>query len=259
MILPCHAIRLRGESCPTLLPVVKRSAQRLQSHDASDDFVKILRSLGQSENFPIVTHSLSAPMVAIMGLHSVVRKDRGKPVVGIFQYPWFTVMAFFNEHHDLRLIRSLQHRGIRRPSNFRHALATTNASLEFVEPDLYVVPLGAEVDQKIPEDLERSFPDSLVETVVYPVSGAVVPWAPEAVLAIQELPEETAELQPYLSAFCEKRSGFYRTISPPQRKTIELYPSRTEMSCCGFLSWVGSRFSLWRFLAWPGSHLASSL
>ena len=136
-----------------------------------DPFFTVLRELGDSMNFPIITHSLSSPLVAMAGLHTVVSKDRGKPFVGVFLYPWFTVMAFFNEHHDLRLIRSLQHRGIRRPSNFRHALATTNASLEFEDPDLYVVPLGAEVDQKVAEDLERSFPDSHVETVNFPVEG----------------------------------------------------------------------------------------
>jgi len=197
-------------------------------------FVAVLRSLGDSENFPMVTHSLSAPLVAVMGLHSVVRKDRGKPAVGILQYPWFTVLAFFNEHHDLRLVRTLQHRGIRRPSNFRHALATTNASLEFVEPDLYVVPLGAEVDQKVPEDLERSFPGSLVETVAFPVPGPVPAWAPEAILSLEPVPEETEGLS-HTFGVLRTEKWFLQDFLPAVKETIELFPTKNEMRLLRFL------------------------
>jgi hypothetical protein len=173
-------------------------------------------------------------MVAIMGLHSVVRKDRGKPAVGILQYPWFTVMAFFNEHHDLRLIRTLQHRGIRRPSNFRHALATTNASLEFVEPDLYVVPLGAEVDRKIPEDLEGSFPDSFVETVGFPAPGTVPNWAPEVFLSVEPMPAETEGLS-HTFGVLRSEKWFLQDFLPAVKETIELFPTRNEMRLLRFL------------------------
>lgn len=77
-----------------------------------------LREAGEGENFPIITHALSAPLVAIMGLSQSIIQTPGKPFVAILQYPWFTVLAFFNEHADLRLIRTLQHRGLRRPTNF---------------------------------------------------------------------------------------------------------------------------------------------
>ncbi len=199
-----------------------------------DPFFSILRSLGDTENFPIITHSLSAPLVALAGLHSRVRKDREKPFVGILQYPWFTVMAFFNEHHDLRLIRSLQHRGIRRPSNFRHALSTTNASLEFVDPDLYVVPLGSEVDQKVPEDLEKSFSDSLVETVRFPVGGPVPEWAGETILSIEAIPEEADGLS-HTFGVLRAEKWFLQDFLPAVKETVELFPTRTEMRLLRFL------------------------
>lgn len=199
-----------------------------------DPFFTILRDLGDSENFPIVTHSLSAPLVAMIALHSIVRKDSGKPLVGILQYPWFTVMAFFNEHHDLRLIRTLQHRGIRRPSNFRHALSTTNASLEFEDPDIYVVPLGAEVDQKVPGDLEKSFPESLVETVSFPVSGAVPEWAPEMVLSLETMPEEIEGLS-HTFGVLRTEKWFLQDFLPAVQETVELFPSRNEMRLLRFL------------------------
>lgn len=199
-----------------------------------DPFVSVLRELGNRQNFPVVTHSLAAPLVAIAGLHSVIRKDGGKPVVAILQYPWFTVMAFFNEHLDLRLVRTLQHRGIRRPSNFRHALATTNASLEFVEPDLYVVPLGAEVDQKVPEDLKRSFPDSLVETVNFPVPGAVPPWACETVLSVAPMPEEAESLS-HTFGVLRSEKWFLQDFLPASKDRLELFPTRNEMRLLRFL------------------------
>jgi hypothetical protein len=84
-----------------------RISRRLES------FLTILRNLGNDENFPIITHALSAPLLAVMSLPLVVNTKANKPFVAVLQYPWFTAMAFFNEHADLRLIRSLQHRGQR--------------------------------------------------------------------------------------------------------------------------------------------------
>ncbi len=199
-----------------------------------DPFLKILRDLGDKKNFPIVTHSLSAPLVALAGLHSVILPNRGKPVVAILQYPWFTMMAFFNEYHDLRLIRTLQHRGIRRPSNFRHALSTTNASLEFVEPDIYVVPLGAEVDLKVPEDLERSFPGSMVQTVQFPVVGSVSPWAPETILSLETMPEETEGMS-HTFGVLRTEKWFLQDFLPAGQETVELFPTRNEMRLLRFL------------------------
>ena len=193
-----------------------------------DLFFNVLRDLGNRSNFPIITHSLSSPLVIIAGLHSVVREDRAKPFVALMQYPWFTVMAFFNEHHDLRLIRTLQHRGVRRPSNFRHALATTNASLEFEEPDIYVVPLGAETDHAVSTDLSRSFPDSLVETVKFPVHGAVQQWAPEAVLSVEEIPEDTGGTS-YTFGLLRTEKWFLQDFLPAVRETKERFPGRSEM------------------------------
>ena len=73
---------------------------------------------------------------------ALLEKQPEKPFVSILQYPWFTVLAFFNEHADLKLIRTLQHRGMRQASNFRNALFTTSASLEFMDPDLFHHPSG---------------------------------------------------------------------------------------------------------------------
>jgi len=193
-----------------------------------EHFVAAIRKVGDEKNFPIITHTLSAPLVSMSGLHSVIRKDSGKPAVAILQYPWFTVIAFFNEHLDLRLVRTLQHRGTPRPLNFRHALSTTNASLEFLEPDFYVVPLAEKVDLKIPEDLKRTFPDSHVQTVSFPVPASVPEWAPEVILSLEPAPQETEPLSHTFGALRDEK-WFLQDFLPPGKEEIELFPSRNEM------------------------------
>ena len=197
-------------------------------------FVAALRKLGEDENFPIVTHTLSAPLVALAGLPSVIRSAGEKPFVAILQYPWFTVLAFFNEHSDLRLIRTLQHRGMRRPSNFRNALSTTNASLEFVDPDLFVLPLATDVDQKFAEDIAKNFPDSSVETVKFDSVGSLPPEIPEPGFAIQSIPEEE-DSESHTFGVLRREKWFHQDFLPSEKEIIELFPCRNEMRLLRFL------------------------
>lgn len=191
-------------------------------------FVSTLRKVGEEENFPIITHSLSAPLVAISGLPDVISPSGEKPFVAILQYPWFTVLAFFNEHSDLRLIRTLQHRGMQRPSNFRSAIATTNASLEFVDPDLYVVPLAADVDRRFADALAKDFSDSKVKTVEYETKGSLLPGIPEPAISIQAPPEGNAS-ESHTFGMMRREKWFLQDFLPPEKEITELYPTRNEM------------------------------
>lgn len=191
-------------------------------------FADALRNLGGEQNFPVVIHSLSAPLVALMGLPNAIDIKHDRPFVAILQYPWFTAMAFFNEHADLRLLRTLQHRGLRRPSNFRHALSTTNASLEFVDPDIYVLPLGSEADEKLVEDLQKSFPESKVEFTKFPKTGPLPEWMPEPALCLEETGEETEGMSHTFGVLRSER-WFLQDFLPANREVSELYPTRSEM------------------------------
>ncbi len=199
-----------------------------------DPFVTTLRAHGDEQNFPIVIHSLSAPLVVMAALGEAIPPGSEKPFVAILQYPWFTAMAFFNEHRDLRLIRTLQHRGLRRPSNFRHALSTTNASLEFVDPDLHVIPLGEIVDEHIADDLRRSFPDSVVNKVVFPTVGDIPAWMPEPTLSLVASPEDITAFS-HTFGVLKQEKWFLQDVLPARREVIELYPSRNEMRLLRFL------------------------
>jgi len=188
-----------------------------------------LRSASEAENFPIISHALSAPLVAIMGLSQSLKPTPGKPFVAILQYPWLTALAFFNEHADLRLIRTLQHRGLRRATNFRNALATTNASLEFVDPDLFLVPLGGSVDNTLDADLKITFTTSRVEVIQQIQIEGIPNWCPEPAISALPVTAETNGISSNtFSTLRDEKWAFQNFLQTP-REVIEIYPSRSEM------------------------------
>ncbi len=190
----------------------------------------ILRHAGEKENFPVITHALSAPLVAITGFGELAPLTPGKAFVAILQYPWFTVLAFFNERADLRLIRTLQHRGLRRPTNFRNALATTNASLELTDPDLFIVPLGASVDATVEADLKLAFPISRVEVLQPPETEGVPSWCPEPVMAVKPATPPTREgITSHTFQMLREEKWTLQDFLPTPRDVAEIYPSRSEM------------------------------
>jgi hypothetical protein len=191
--------------------------------------IAALREAGERENFPVITHALSAPLIAIMGLNQVLEPTPGKPFVTILQYPWFTALAFFNEHADLRLIRTLQHRGLRRPTNFRNALATTNASLEFIDPDLFLCRLGANVDTTLDADLRITFTTSRVEVVQQkPVEG-IPSWCPEPAIASLPLAAATPAITSHTFAILGEDKWALQNFLPIPKEVIEIFPTRSEM------------------------------
>ena len=191
--------------------------------------VALLRQTGENENFPVITHALSAPLVAIMGLGQSLAPTPGKPFVAILQYPWFTALAFFNEHADLRLIRTLQHRGLRRPTNFRNALATTNASLEFVDPDLFLVPLGGNVDTTLHADLKITFTTSRVEVIQQiPIEG-IPSWCPEPAISAQPAAATAPATGSHTFSILREDKWALQDFLPTPRDIVEIHPGRAEM------------------------------
>jgi hypothetical protein len=191
--------------------------------------IAAMRVAGERENFPVVTHALSAPLVTIMGLNQILEPTPGKPFVTILQYPWFTALAFFNEHADLRLIRTLQHRGLRRPTNFRNALATTNASLEFIDPDLFLCRLGANVDTTLDADLRITFTSSRVEVVQQKQVEGIPSWCPEPEIA--SLRETTAApaITSHTFSILGEDKWALQNFLPTPREVVEIFPSSAEM------------------------------
>ncbi len=188
-----------------------------------------LRDTGERENFPIITHALSAPLVAIMGLSQSLQPTPGRQFVTILQYPWFTALAFFNEHADLRLIRTLQHRGTRRATNLRNALTTTNASLEFVDPDLFLIPLGQTVDTALEENLRATFTTNRVETLRLHQSEGIPEWMPEPAISVQSAVDANPTISNHTFAILRDEKWALQDFLPTPKEIVEIYPSRTEM------------------------------
>ena len=187
-----------------------------------------LRTAGEKANYPIITHALSAPLVTVMGLADRLQLTPEKPFVAILQYPWFTTLAFFNEHADLRLIRTLQHRGIRRATNFRNALATTSASLEFVDPDLFLLPLGQDVDTTLEANLRITFTTSRVEVVKQPAIEGIPDWCPEPAISIETAPAVPTATSHTFTVLRDEKWAL-QDFLPTPKDIVEIYPSRLEM------------------------------
>ncbi len=189
-----------------------------------------LRQAGERENFPVITHALSAPLVALMGFGERATLTPGKAFVVILQYPWLTALGFFNERGDLRLVRTLQHRGLRRPTNFRNALATTNASLEFSDPDLFILPLGANVDATVAADLKLAFPISRVEVVQQPETEGIPSWCPEPVMAMQtpSTPAKGFTTSHTFQILREERWALQDFLPTPS-EIADVFPERSDM------------------------------
>lgn len=206
--------------------VIGTTVSLTKQHSA---LVFAFRQYGEKENFPIITHALSAPLVTIMGLTQAVKPTPGRSFAAILQYPWFTTMAFFNEHADLRLIRTLQHRGVRRATNFRNALNTTCASLEFVDPDIFLVPLGQEIDTTLEANLRITFTTSRVEQARLPKVEGLPEWAPELVFATTPPPASAATTDSHSFTILREEKWALQDFLPTPKDIVDIYPNRSEM------------------------------
>ena len=191
-------------------------------------FLDLLRQSGENANFPIIAHALSAPLVAIMGLSQILKPTPEKPFVAILQYPWFTTLAFFNERADLRLVRTLQHRGVRKPTHFHSALATTNASLEFVDPDLFLLPLGQDVDTSMEANLRHAFANCRIEVLRQPPVQGIPDWCPEPVITAMPVTSEPTVVSHTFTVLSEDQWAL-QDFLPTPKAIVEIYPTRSEM------------------------------
>ncbi|MBK1882602.1 hypothetical protein JIN85_09255 [Luteolibacter pohnpeiensis] len=190
-------------------------------------FLDTLRVYGEAENFPIVTCALSAPLVALLGIIGTVTRNPDRPFVAILQYPWLTVLAFFNQQADLILLRTMQHRGLLRPANFRQAVATACTALEIVDPDLFIFPLGKQVDTNLVTDLGTTFPTSHLEVVRPRDTHGLPAWAIELIIATQPASEEHL---PGITFDTFRREGWvFQNFLPPIGDAVGLFPTKSEI------------------------------
>jgi hypothetical protein len=193
-----------------------------------DAFLTSLREAGEAENFPIITHALSAPLVSLMGLPKLVHLTPNKPFVAVLHYPCFTALFFFNEHADLLLTRSLQHRHSHRSLNLRNALTTTDASLELIDPDMPVIELDPNPTTSIHEELSKAFPASKVSLASIVSENGMPAWCIEPrICNSQDSNDEGANSLTFSILSSEKWA--LQDFLPCAIEIAELYPNRSEM------------------------------
>jgi hypothetical protein len=192
-------------------------------------FLEALRGAGEKEDFPVITRALSAPLVAMTGFCASARSAPGKHCVAIFQYPWFAVLAFFNEHSDLRLIRSLRHNGLLPAAKLRSALATTCASLEFIEPDLFLVPMGMDADASLEAALKPAFPGSRIERLDPPVPDSQPLRMPEALICTTPPGDSPPDGVSETLRMLRDENWATQDFLPVAAAIAETYPTRMEM------------------------------
>ncbi|MGB1131350.1 MAG: hypothetical protein ACPG4K_14955, partial [Haloferula sp.] len=198
------------------------------------EFTEALRSHGNAKNFPVSTLSVSAPLIALISLPELHNSPLENPILAVLNYARFTVLAFFNEHGDLRLMRTLQHRGQRRPSNLRHAASTTAAAMEMANPDVVVMPLAGESDPQMVSDLETVFPSSDIKQINWQktsnCSSTLPNIPPELFVATnysKELSSPLAEAHTFVTL---RNDGWaLQDFLPLDAEKSEIFPLRSEM------------------------------
>ncbi|MBB5352360.1 hypothetical protein HNR46_002605 [Haloferula luteola] len=231
-----------------------------------DPFLSQLRNYGNSNNFPIRTLAASAPLVSLLTLPTLHREPTEKPFIAVFSYSRFTVLACFNHHGDLILIRTLQHRGQRRPSNLRHAATTTAIALEIPTPEVRILPLGGKEVEWIASDLSQAFPDSEVRTIrweetPFHVAGSAEVF-PEMLAALVGAPDEETPLATSHTFSTLRTEGWAtQDFSPPAAEEMGIFPDQAEMKLLRAAKFarIGMACFTLAVLAWVGMGIAGTL
>lgn len=222
-------------------------------------FIDELRKHGEARNFPIITRGISAPLVALLALPDLKQDELTRPLIAVLPYPRFTLLAFFNEHGDLRLLRTLQHRGQRRPTNLRHAASTTAAALELSEPEVFLLTIGDQADPQLAADLQLVFPAASIHEIDWsgtPYHAASAgEGCPEPLIATSLATTPSSPLASSHTFTVLRGDGWaVQDFLPVAKEAAEVYPTRGEMkllrsaryarlafACAGLLAlaWTG--------------------
>ena len=146
-----------------------------------DKLLSYLREYGRENNFPIKTRAVSAPLCTISALPWLLEQTPENGFVTALHYPRFTVLAFFNTHGDLILIRTLQHHG-NAPfaPNTASAINTTAVSLELSNPHVFILPMAGQPPMGLSGSISSIMPNSEVITLSPTSSQLHIPTAPSS-------------------------------------------------------------------------------
>ncbi|MFT5469970.1 MAG: hypothetical protein ACI8UO_005094 [Verrucomicrobiales bacterium] len=189
---------------------------------------------GEQNNIPVISHALSAPLVALHALPVFLKQASGAGDIFLFHYPRFTALAVLDPHGELLQLRSLIHRGrAQHPAAAGDLVANTAAAMNQQSPMVHVVPMGsvdssglvAELQKYTSED--KRFGVHVVNTDFASTETGVPAGRPEFLAAAAELNVESTLLDSLTFAPANKdwtMQNFHHS-----QAGSALYPSRHEL------------------------------
>ncbi|WP_193211060.1 hypothetical protein [Luteolibacter marinus] len=182
----------------------------------------------------MITRAVSAPLICLLALADLKQDELSRPLIAVLPYPRFTLLAFFNEFGDLRLLRTLQHRGQRRPTNLRHAASTTAAALELAEPEVFLFTINDQADPQLAADLQLVFPAASIREVDWSTTGLDTTASgcsgPEPLVStLLATTPETPLAQSHTFTVLRGDGWAAQDFLPVAREQADVFPSKTEM------------------------------
>lgn len=201
--------------------------------------LKALREIGGEKNFPIKTSALSAPLCAI-GLVPRFANASEDGGVCLFNYHTFTLMAFFNSHGNLMVLRYMPHaNGAVIPANIGPAIQSTTTAFEMEKPDIFLLSMVGNDLVSFSSLLQESMlgasvltvdPDQLLHAHGLP-SGCPL----ECVTITQDVDTEVCPLAENETFSALRDEAWYlQDFLSADQEEIDMYPDRADMKILKF-------------------------
>ena len=218
-----------GGEFATVVAVSRRRSETL----------KALREIGDEKNFPIKTSALSAPLCAI-GLVPWFANASEDGGVCLFNYHAFTLMAFFNSHGNLMVLRYMPHaNGAVIPANIGPAIQSTTTAFEMEKPDIFLVSMVGNDLVSFSSLLEQSMPEASVLTVdpdkLLDAHGLPTGCPLECVTITQDVDTEVYPLAENETFSALRDEAWYlQDFLSADQDEIDMYPDRADMKILKF-------------------------
>lgn len=199
-----------------------------------DNSLKILREIGNARNLPIRTCALSAPLCSIASLPwYTTAKETG--TIGVFNYEAFSVVAFYNKHADLMMVRYMPHPANGKyPANIGPAVMASATAFELESPEINVLSMVGNDVEGMVVSLQSSMMGSeiqLVSTVdVLKQQSVSEPISLEMVVATMDLDPEAFPVAANETFKTFKEEGWHlQDFLAPSQDELDMHPSREDM------------------------------
>jgi hypothetical protein len=218
-----------GGEFATVVAVSRRRSETL----------KALREIGDEKNFPIKTSALSAPLCAV-GLVPWFANASEDGGVCLFNYHTFTLMAFFNSHGNLMVLRYMPHaNGAVIPANIGPAIQSTATAFEMEKPDIFLVSMVGNDLVSFSSLLQQSMLGASVLTVdpdkLLHAHGLPAGCPLECIAITQDIDTEVYPLAENETFSALRNEAWYiQDFLSAEQDEIDMYPDRADMKILKF-------------------------